>query len=205
MDKIIILDFGSQTTQLISRRIREIGIYSEVFPGEINIKDLDLTDVKGIILSGSPESVYDEDAPVVDKSVYKTGLPILGICFGLQRLTTDFNGSVKALEKKEYGRSAVNFLEKSDLFHDVPENFISWMSHGDSIEKPGDGFKVIAESEHHTAAVYNSDKNIYGIQFHPEVSHCEYGSRILENFAYNISGAEKTGTWMFISNRLKRK
>ncbi len=191
MDKIIILDFGSQTTQLISRRIREIGIYSEVYPGEVSISDLDLSDVKGIILSGSPESVYDEDAPVVDKAVYKTGLPILGICFGLQRLTTDFNGSVKPLEKKEYGRSAVNYLEKSDLFHEVPENFISWMSHGDSIEKPGDGFEIIAESEHHTAAVYNQDKNIYGIQFHPEVTHCEYGVKILENFASRISGAEK--------------
>ena len=156
MDKIIILDFGSQTTQLISRRIREIGIYSEVFPGEISISELDLTDVKGIILSGSAESVYDDDAPEVDQAFYETGLPVLGICFGLQRLTTDFGGSVKALEKKEYGRSAVSFLEETALFQDVPENFISWMSHGDSIEKPGKGFKIIAKSEHHTAAVYNS-------------------------------------------------
>ena len=205
MDKIIILDFGSQTTQLISRRIREIGIYSEVFPGEINISDIDLTDVKGIILSGSPESVYDEDAPVVDKAVYETGLPVLGICFGLQRLTTDFNGSVKALEKKEYGRSAVNFLSKSELFYNVPENFISWMSHGDSIEKPGDGFEVIAESEHHTAAVYNADKNIYGIQFHPEVSHCEYGTKILENFASVISGAGKNWNMDVYFEQTKKK
>ena len=191
MDKIIILDFGSQTTQLISRRIRESGIYSEVFPGEIKISDLNMSDVKGLILSGSPESVYDDNAPEVDPAVYDTGLPLLGICFGLQRITTDFNGSVKSLEKKEYGRSAVNFLTKSKLFNEVPENFISWMSHGDSIEKQGNGFEVIAESEHHTAAVYNSEKNIYGIQFHPEVSHCEYGSKILENFASLISGAEK--------------
>ena len=191
MDKIIILDFGSQTTQLISRRIREIGIYSEVFPGETDISKIDLSSVKGIILSGSPESVYDKDAPVVDKAVYETGLPILGICFGLQRITNDFNGSVKSLEKKEYGRAPVSFLKQSDLFLDVPENFISWMSHGDSIEKPGEGFEIIAKSEHHTAAVYNSGKNIYGIQFHPEVTHCEYGIKILENFAHIISGAKK--------------
>ena len=191
MDKIVILDFGSQTTQLISRRIREIGIYSEVFPGEIKLSDLDMTDVKGIILSGSPDSVYDDDAPPIDKAFYETNLPVLGICFGLQRITTDFSGSVKSLEKKEYGRSAVNFITNSDLFNGVPENFISWMSHGDSIEKPGKGFKIIAESEHHTAAVFNSEKNIYGIQFHPEVSHCEYGSRILENFASLICGADK--------------
>ena len=191
MDKIIILDFGSQTTQLISRRIREIGIYSEVFPGEISISELDLTDVKGIILSGSPESVYDNDAPSVDRAVYETGLPLLGICFGLQRLTTDFKGSVKSLEKKEYGRSAVSFITESPLFHGVPENFISWMSHGDSIEKPGEGFEIIAVSEHHTAAVFNPVKNIYGIQFHPEVTHCEYGTKILENFSSLICGAEK--------------
>lgn len=191
MDKIVILDFGSQTTQLISRRIREIGIYSEVFPGEIKLSDLDMTDVKGIILSGSPDSVYDDDAPQIDKAFYETGLPVLGICFGLQRITTDFSGSVKSLEKKEYGRSAVNFITNSDLFNGVPENFISWMSHGDSIEKPGKGFKIIAESEHHTAAVFNSEKKIYGIQFHPEVSHCEYGSRILENFASLICCADK--------------
>ena len=191
MDKIIILDFGSQTTQLISRRIREIGIYSEVLPGEIRISEIDLREVKGIILSGSPESVYDEDAPEVDQSLYETGLPVLGICFGLQRITEDFGGSVKSLEKKEYGRAAVSYLKESDLFHGVPENFISWMSHGDSIDKPGKGFEIIAKSENHTAAVYNPDKNIYGIQFHPEVTHCEYGIKILENFSSLICGAEK--------------
>ena len=205
MDKIVILDFGSQTTQLISRRIREIGIYSEVFPGEIKLSDLDMTDVKGIILSGSPDSVYDDDAPQIDKAFYETGLPVLGICFGLQRITTDFSGSVKSLEKKEYGRSAVNFITNSDLFNGVPENFISWMSHGDSIEKPGKGFKIIAESEHHTAAVFNSEKKIYGIQFHPEVSHCEYGSRILENFASLICCADKDWNMDIYFEQTKKK
>ncbi len=191
MDKIIILDFGSQTTQLISRRIREIGIYSEVYHGEIKASEIDLSEVKGIIFSGSPESVYDPDAPLVDRAFYEAGIPILGICFGLQRITKDFGGSVKSLEKKEYGRSSVRFLKESELFRDIPDNFISWMSHGDSIEIPGKDFEVIAESEHHTAAVYNSRKNILGIQFHPEVTHCEYGLKILENFSYLICGAKK--------------
>lgn len=191
MDKIIVLDFGSQTTQLISRRIREIGIYSEVLPGDINIKDIDTAEVKGIILSGSPASVYDKDAYSVDKAIYNLGIPLLGICYGLQRITADFNGKVSALPKKEYGRSAVKYVSKSKLFADVPENFISWMSHGDSIEKLGEGFEVTALSDHHIAAVYNKSRNIYGIQFHPEVTHCDYGNTILENFAVNICGAKK--------------
>ena len=191
MDKIIVLDFGGQTTQLISRRIREIGVYSEVLPGDINIKDVDVAEVKGIILSGSPESVYDKDAYLVDNAIYGLGIPILGICYGLQRVTVDFNGKVSALEKKEYGRSSVKYVSKSKLFEDVPDCFISWMSHGDSIEKPGEGFEVIALSEHHIASVYNKSKNIYGIQFHPEVTHCDYGNKILENFAVKICGLKK--------------
>ncbi|MCL2705054.1 MAG: glutamine-hydrolyzing GMP synthase [Spirochaetaceae bacterium] len=191
MDKIIVLDFGSQTAQLISRRIREIGIYSEVLPGDINIKDVDITGIKGIILSGSPESVYDKDAYFVDKTIYTLGIPLLGICYGLQRITVDFNGKVTALEKNEYGRSNIKYVSKSKLFENVPENFNSWMSHGDSIEKPGDGFEVIALSDHHIAAVYNKSNNIYGIQFHPEVTHCEHGNKILENFTANICGAKK--------------
>lgn len=191
MDKIVVLDFGSQTSQLISRRIRETGIYCEVLPGETKAESISAAGLKGIIFSGSPESVYDDGAPLVDKKYYSMGIPILGICYGFQRITTDFNGIVSPLEKKEYGRSAVKYLEESPLFKDVPEYFISWMSHGDSMEKPGDGFKVIAVSEHHTAAVVNKELNIYGIQFHPEVSHCEYGSRILDNFASHICGAKK--------------
>ena len=191
MDKIIVLDFGSQTTQLISRRIREAGIYSEVLPGDIDLGTIDKTGLKGIILSGSPESVYEAGAPVVDKQIYHLGLPVLGICYGLQRITADFNGKVTSLAKKEYGRSAVKYLEESPLFKNIPEYFVSWMSHGDSIEKPGEGFNIIAESEHHTAAVFNRSLNIYGIQFHPEVTHCEYGSRILENFSSGICGAKK--------------
>ena len=192
MDKILVLDFGSQTTQLISRRIRESGVYCEVLPGDIEIKTIELTDVKGIILSGSPCSVNDSDAPQVDLSIYKLGLPILGICYGFQRITTDFNGNVKSLSKTEYGRSKVEY-KTSDcpLFSDIQEGFISWMSHGDSIEEVGNGFEVVAQSEHHIAAAWNKKENIYGIQFHPEVSHCEKGYEILDNFAYKICGAKK--------------
>ncbi|MDX9801854.1 MAG: glutamine-hydrolyzing GMP synthase, partial [Spirochaetia bacterium] len=169
----------------------EAGIFCEVLPGDTKADKIDKNRLKGLIFSGSPESVYDSGATAVDKEFYNTGVPILGICYGFQRITADFNGKVSQIEKKEYGRSAIKFLEESLLFKDVPENFISWMSHGDSVEKPGDGFKIIAVSQHHTAAVVNKTLNIYGIQFHPEVTHCEYGSLILDNFASLICGAKK--------------
>lgn len=190
MDKITVLDFGSQTTQLISRRIRELGIYSEVIPGETKIENMDMEGLKGIIMSGSPESVYDKNAPEADKRIYFLGIPVLGICYGLQRITADFKGKVSSHEKKEYGRSSVKFLEKTELFKNIPENFNSWMSHGDSIEQPGDGFSVIAVSDYHTAAVCNKELNIYGLQFHPEVTHCDHGIEILDNFARLICGAK---------------
>ncbi|MBI9104080.1 MAG: glutamine-hydrolyzing GMP synthase [Spirochaetales bacterium] len=192
MDKILILDFGSQTTQLIARRIREIGVYTHILPGDIDYEPGFLDSVSGIIFSGSPSSVYQEDAPVPDKAWYETGLPLLGICYGFQRMTADHGGEVLSLEKNEYGRSKVSFQKESPLFKDVPDGFLSWMSHGDSIKKLAPQFNLIAESEHHIAVGFWEDKNIYGIQFHPEVSHCEYGNQILENFVCGISGAEKS-------------
>ena len=191
MDKILVLDFGSQTAQLIARRIRDFGVYSEIVTAETVCRGEILEDVKGLILSGSPYSVYEDGAPVPDSSIYSTGLPVLGICYGFQRMTEDLGGKVGRLEKTEYGRSRIKYLENSPLFDGIPENFISWMSHGDSIEKLGEGFSLIARSEHHTACAYNSEKKLYGIQFHPEVTHCEYGVNLLENFVCGICGAEK--------------
>ncbi|MDY3939052.1 MAG: glutamine-hydrolyzing GMP synthase [Spirochaetia bacterium] len=192
MDKIIVLDYGSQTTQLIARRIRDFGVYSDVLPGDIPFRESGWTDdVKGIIFSGSPYSVYEDDAPMFDSAWLDAGVPILGICYGFQNLTRYFGGRVEALEKKEYGRSRITYREENPLFAGIPEHFTSWMSHGDSIKTPGEGFRVIADSEHHIAAAFHPEKRIWGIQFHPEVTHCEYGTAVLENFVLKICGAER--------------
>jgi GMP synthase (glutamine-hydrolysing) len=195
MDKILILDFGSQTTQLIGRRIRDIGVYSEIVPGDTPVTDGMLDEVKGIILSGSPNSVMDDDAPVPDRRVYTAGLPVLGICYGLQRLIKDHGGSVEPSTTREFGRSRQSFQHKHPLFAGVPDRFVSWMSHGDSIQQSPDGTTLIAESENGLPGCISfSDRPLVGIQFHPEVSHCEYGDQILENFAVGICGARKQWT-----------
>lgn len=194
MDKILILDFGGQTSQLIGRRIREAGVYTEIVHGDCELTDEILTDdVKGVILSGSPYSVYEEGSPKPDKKVYSLDIPLLGICYGLQITTWENGGVVAPLNKKEYGRSAIHFQQGNcPLLKDIPDNFISWMSHGDSLDKLAPGFELVAESEHKLPAIVeNREKQIWGLQFHPEVTHCEYGSQILINFAVNICGASK--------------
>ncbi|MDC7126704.1 MAG: glutamine-hydrolyzing GMP synthase, partial [Spirochaetales bacterium] len=130
MDKILIFDFGSQTTQLIARRIRDFGVYTDIVTAETVCDETLLKDVKGIILSGSPSSVYQDGAPIPDSSIYNTGLPVLGICYGFQRMTVDNDGEVKALDKTEYGRSAIKYTVESALFKNIPDGFVSWMSHG---------------------------------------------------------------------------
>jgi GMP synthase (glutamine-hydrolysing) len=191
MQRILILDFGSQTTQLIGRRIREIGVFSEIIHGDADVSEYIDDEVKGIILSGSPFSVYEQGAPQPSEKIWDLDIPVLGICYGFQRLTENHGGKVKSLEKREYGRSQLSYTEPDPLFENVPDGFTSWMSHGDSIEKLADGFGLIARSEHHIAAACNKERKIWGIQFHPEVTHCEHGNQILENFAVGICGCEK--------------
>jgi GMP synthase (glutamine-hydrolysing) len=195
MDRILILDFGGQTAQLIARRIREIGVYSEIVPGDLPLSELpdsiEPDSVKGFIFSGSPESVYDANAPRLDRVYLDDGRPVLGICYGLQRITRDLGGVVERKDTREFGRNRIAYRSPSPLFSGIPENFVSWMSHGDSIDTPAPGFSVIAESEnHHPAAIAHESKPIFGLQFHPEVSHCEYGSDILKNFAVDICGCD---------------
>ena len=192
MDCILIYDFGGQTCQLISRRIRELGVYSEIVPHDYDPFQFSKHTIKGIILSGSPYSVRDADAPKPHERVFQSGVPVLGICYGLQVMTELFQGKVERLEKQEYGRSALQFLEASPLFEGVPDGFVSWMSHGDSVAVPPPGFRVIAVSkEGIPAALEDPNRSWYGIQFHPEVTHCEFGMKILENFALRICGAHK--------------
>lgn len=192
MDKILIVDFGGQTCQLISRRIRDLGVYSEIVPHDFKLPQEQSSSLKGIILSGSPFSVYEQGAPKPDRAIIDSGLPVLGICYGLQCMTEMLGGKVGPLEKREYGRAKLNLSGDSTLFSEIPNGFTSWMSHGDSIVSPAPGFSPVAVSEHGIpAGLENRGKNLYGIQFHPEVTHCEHGNKILENFAIKICGAKK--------------
>jgi GMP synthase (glutamine-hydrolysing) len=192
VDKILILDYGSQYTQLIGRRVRELGVFSEILPGEEALEASRLKDCVGIILSGSPYSAYDEGAPVPHASVYDSGLPILGICYGIQRMSLDSGGKVRRLPEREYGRKPVSLLPGCDdaLFAGITGRFSTWMSHGDSIDEPGESWTVLAESEGGIPAAFaHKTLSRWGVQFHPEVSHCEHGLEILRNFVVSICRA----------------
>lgn len=191
MDKILVFDFGSQTTHLIGRRIRSIGVYSEIVPGDANIDSLDLSDVRGIVFSGSPHSVFEDVSPSPDSRVYELELPILGICYGMHRIVHDSGGTVKQGDTRESGRALVRINKRARLFDGVADGFDSWMSHGDSVTKVPSGFTTLAVSENGIpAAVCGVDGRVYGIQFHPEVTHCQFGTAILTNFAVDICGAQ---------------
>ncbi|MEI8092783.1 MAG: glutamine-hydrolyzing GMP synthase [Spirochaetales bacterium] len=194
MDKILILDFGGQTCQLIGRRLREAGVYSEIISHDKPCTTELLLDVKGLVFSGSPYSVYEPDSPRVDPKFLQAGLPVLGICYGFQLLTETLGGKVKGQDLKEYGRVPLKVQRQDPLFAGVPQGFQSWMSHGDSIESLAPGFDLVCESDNHPAAAWDSGRRFWGIQFHPEVSHCEYGNVILSNFALGICGAKADWT-----------
>ena len=191
-DKIIVLDFGSQYNQLIARRIREFGVYSELHPHTMTLDEIKaLGDVKGIIFSGGPNSVYDKDAFTCDPAIFEAGIPVLGICYGMQMTHHMKGGSVKACEAKEYGRTEITVENDSLLFKNLPKKQIVWMSHGDQVDQMADGFVRDAYSETCTyAATSNQEKQIYTLQFHPEVRHTEYGNDILRNFVFEVCHAE---------------
>ncbi|MEG0410163.1 MAG: glutamine-hydrolyzing GMP synthase [Erysipelotrichaceae bacterium] len=191
-DKIIVLDFGSQYNQLIARRIREFGVYSELHPHTLSLDDIiALQDVKGIIFSGGPNSVYDEDAFKCDPRIFDSGIPILGICYGMQMIHYMCGGSVKACETKEYGRTKINIKNNSLLFKGLPKQQVVWMSHGDQVDTLADGFVNDASSDTCPyGATSNEKKKIYTLQFHPEVRHSDYGNDILKNFVFEIAQAK---------------
>ena len=191
-DKIIVLDFGSQYNQLIARRIREFGVYSELHANTMTLDEIKaLGDVKGIIFSGGPNSVYDEDAFKCDPAIFEGGIPILGICYGMQMTHYMNGGNVKACETKEYGRTEITVETDSPLFKGLPKKQIVWMSHGDQVDQLADGFVKNAYSDTCTyAATSNDEKKIYTLQFHPEVRHTDYGNDILRNFVFEVCHAE---------------
>ncbi|HEX6068047.1 MAG TPA: glutamine-hydrolyzing GMP synthase [Nitrososphaera sp.] len=191
MDKIVVLDFGSQYSHLICRRIREANVYCELLPYDTPAKVIKEMNPKGIIFSGGPASVYAKGAPKPDKRLFEMGKPILGICYGHQVLVNNFGGSVKRQASREYGRAGLKIDDNSDLFKDLGNGINCWMSHGDAAEKLPEGFQVLAHTDNSSsAAIGNRDKKFYGIQFHPEVVHTERGVQVLKNFAQEISGAK---------------
>ena len=199
-DKILILDFGSQVTQLIARRVRENGVYSEIFPYTKWKNGLEKIKPKGIILSGGPASTIDGSSPQVSKEVINFGVPILGICYGQQILCSQLGGKVEHSTKREFGRANINIIGKSKFFNNFKENTneLVWMSHGDKVTQIPEGFNVIAKSENAPfAAISNEKKNIYGVQFHPEVIHTPNGTKMLKNFTHQI--CECSGDWRIAS------
>ncbi|MAT40452.1 MAG: glutamine-hydrolyzing GMP synthase [Ectothiorhodospiraceae bacterium] len=191
---ICIVDFGSQYTQLIARRIREIGVYCEIHPFNKALNVIEEKPPRGIILSGSPSSVYDEEAPIIEERVFELGIPVLGICYGLQLFAHHYNGAVDPAAKREYGKAMLNVSPQEALFEGIPEHSQVWMSHGDALSKLPESFQVIGTTENAPiCAVRHESRPQFGVQFHPEVVHSEYGTAILKNFAYNICDCK--GGW----------
>ncbi len=202
---IVILDFGSQYTQLIARRIREFNVFSVVLPCTVSLDKVKALAPKGIILSGGPCSVYDADAPAADAAVLALGVPVLGICYGLQFITHHLGGKVVSAAAREYGHAEVNVVSETPLFAGLPEAMNVWMSHGDHAEELAPGFKLTAETSNAIAGIEDVSRGIYAVQFHPEVAHTRQGMELLKNFVLGICGA--TADWTpehFIQSTVER-
>ncbi len=190
--KILVLDFGSQTTQLIARRIRELGVYSEIRPCFVSLKEIKDFSPSGIIFSGGPSSVYDNSAPKVDPEIFKLNIPILGICYGAQLISYILGGTVERSEKREYGLAYIEILEENEIFKGLGKGnkYKVWMSHSDRIEKLPEGFYILAKTQHSPFAAIAHKKKIYGVQFHPEVVHTEIGKDVFKNFLFEVCKCE---------------
>ncbi|MEE2822296.1 MAG: glutamine-hydrolyzing GMP synthase [Acidobacteriota bacterium] len=196
-ESILILDFGGQYTQLIARRIRESGVYSEILPFSTSIKTIREHNPRGIVLSGGPQSVFSEDAPHPDPEIYDFPAPILGICYGMQLLAHQFGGKVIPSADREYGRAQIETISSVPLFESLPQELEVWMSHGDRIDTLPDEFTRVAQSDTSLAAMASLNRKVYGVQFHPEVAHTPKGQKILENFLFKI--CECCGDWSMAS------
>jgi GMP synthase (glutamine-hydrolysing) len=196
IEQIVILDFGSQYTQVIARRIRECNVYSTILRYDTPAKEIAALKPSGIILSGGPSSVYAKDAPLPDKAVFKMGLPLLGVCFGLQLLGHFLGGKVEKGEKREYGKGTLRVTDSfCPLFANLPESLQVWNSHGDKLTKLPKGFKSVAVTENSQfAAIEDRERKMFGLQFHPEVAHTPRGKEIIANFVHNICGCGKNWT-----------
>lgn len=204
--KILVLDFGGQYNQLIARRVRDFHVYAEILSYTADIEEIKQGNYQGIIFTGGPNSVYDESSPHYTKEVLALGIPVLGICYGCQLISWMEDGVVSTAPKSEYGKIEFNADHSSVLFKDIPEKSVVWMSHTDYISKAPEGYKIVGTTDDcPCAAMENTEKNIYAVQFHPEVTHSEFGSQILHNFVFDVCGC--VGDWemdSFIDDTVKR-
>ncbi|MRX74130.1 glutamine-hydrolyzing GMP synthase [Bacillus lacus] len=194
-EMILVLDFGSQYNQLITRRIRELGVYSELHPHTLTADMIKRLQPKGIVLSGGPNSVYGENAFRIDDEIFQLGIPVLGICYGMQLMTHYLGGKVEPAGHREYGKALINVDGSPALFNELPQQQVVWMSHGDLVVKVPEGFTVDATSPScPNAAMSNVERNLYGVQFHPEVRHSEYGNDMLKNFVQDVCECKEKWT-----------
>lgn len=195
VEKIIVLDFGSQYNQLITRRIREFGVFSELLSHRITADEIRKMNVKGIILSGGPNSVYDEKAFHLDPEILKLGIPVLGICYGMQLMSFMLDGKVEPANKQEYGKAVLEIISnEAVLFSDTPKEQVVWMSHGDRVSEVPAGFEVVGTSKDcPIASIQDLERKFFGVQFHPEVRNSEYGNELLRHFAFDV--CQCTGDW----------
>lgn len=191
---VLVLDFGGQYNQLIARRVRECNVYCEVHPYDMPMEKIKALNPVGIIFTGGPNSVYDNESPKCSEEVFKLGVPVLGICYGNQLMAKTLGGEVQTSDTREYGRAEVEFDTASVLFKGLADKSVTWMSHTDRIVKLPEGFRITAKSANCPfAAIENKEKKFYGVQFHPEVNNTENGTKMLRNFLYNVCGC--TGDW----------
>jgi GMP synthase (glutamine-hydrolysing) len=203
---IIIIDFGSQTTHLIGRRIKELGVESKIIEPEKALDIAKMQKPEGIILSGGPASVYEENAPKVGKEIFELGIPVLGICYGEQLMAHVLDGDVKPGKVKEYGPALIKVQKESEILKDTSIEFSVWMSHGDEVQKPPEGFEIVASTPTiPAAAIENKEKKLFAIQFHPEVVHTQFGEQILKNFLYlcGITPSKNEIDQEFVSNLIE--
>lgn len=206
-EKVIILDFGSQYTQLIARRTRESGVYSEIHPCTITTEELRALQPSALILSGGPASVSSPDSPTVDAQIFDWGLPVLGICYGMQLMAHVLGGQIKPSLEREYGRSELSIQQDCPLWDRVSgsEQITVWMSHGDHVTTPPPGFTVLAKTSNiDVAAMADVTRKLYALQFHPEVAHTEHGDEILRNFLFHVAGLKSAWTMAsFVDSMLR--
>jgi GMP synthase (glutamine-hydrolysing) len=194
-DGIAILDFGSQFSQLIARRVREVNTFSELLPFSISAAELKRLNPKGIILSGGPNSVYDNNAPKCDSGIWQLGIPVLGVCYGMQLMGQELGGVVEPAKVREYGRALLTIVHHGKLFDGLDASMESWMSHGDSVVELPQGFKCVARTmDTPTAGIADEERNYYGVQFHPEVVHTKGGQQVIKNFVVNICRCTQSWT-----------
>ncbi len=207
-EKVLVLDFGGQYNQLIARRVRDLNVYCDLKPCDMTMEEIREYDPIGIIFTGGPNSVYEQSSPHIPAEIFSLGIPVLGICYGCQLIAYTLGGKVTHAETSEYGKREIRVLKKGAIFKDIPEKSISWMSHTDYVSEAPAGFEVLADTEAGTcpvAAFGDEKRNIYGVQFHPEVVHTEYGNQVLKNFLYEVCGA--SGDWTmsgFVQEQVKK-